>query len=115
MKLSAGIQIVTTVPMLKAPSCGRGDFSCKYSPLDKDIKYAHSTDMASYSTGQVAQQLGIDKKTLLRWLYAGKVAEPKLVKMPASAIRVWTERDLKRAMQFKEQNYRKGRGRKKQT
>jgi predicted site-specific integrase-resolvase len=69
--------------------------------------------MASYSTGQVAQELGIDKKTLLRWLYAGKVAEPKLVKMPASAIRVWTERDLKRAMQFKEQNYRKGRGRKK--
>ena len=69
--------------------------------------------MTSYSTGQVAQELCIDKKTLLRWLYAGKVAEPKLVRAPASAIRVWTERDLKRAMRFKEQNYRKGRGRKK--
>jgi predicted site-specific integrase-resolvase len=70
--------------------------------------------MAAYSTGQVAQKLDIDKKTLLRWIYAGKLAEPKLVKTPASTIRVWAERDLKRAMQFKEQNYRKGRGRKKQ-
>ena len=69
--------------------------------------------MANYSTAQVARKIGVDKKTLLRWLYAGKVAEPKMVKTPASNIRVWTEGDLVRVSRFKEQNYRKGRGRKK--
>lgn len=69
--------------------------------------------MANYSTAQVAKKIGVDKKTLLRWLYAGKVAEPKIVKTPTSNIRVWTEGDLARVSRFKKQNYRKGRGRKK--
>jgi len=68
--------------------------------------------MASYSTVQVARKIGVDKKTLLRWLYAGKIAEPKRVRTPGSIIRVWAERDLERVARFKEQNYRKGRGRK---
>jgi hypothetical protein len=69
--------------------------------------------MASYSTGQVARQIGVDKKTLLRWLYSGKLAEPKIITAPGATIRVWSEADLKRASQHKEQNYCKGRGRKK--
>lgn len=69
--------------------------------------------MTSYSTAQVARKIGVDKKTLLRWLYAGKLVEPKIIRTPASVIRVWSERDLKRAVRHKEQNYCKGRGRKK--
>jgi hypothetical protein len=68
--------------------------------------------MASYSTAHVAATIGVDKKTLLRWLYAGKLTEPKIIRTPASVIRVWSEGDLKRAARHKEQNYRKGRGRK---
>ena len=55
----------------------------------------------------------MDKKTLLRWLYSGKLAEPKIIRTPGATIRVWAEADLKRAARHKEQNYRKGRGRKK--
>jgi len=69
--------------------------------------------MASYSTAQVARKIAVDKKTLLRWLYAGKLAEPKIIKTPGATIRVWAEADLRRAVRYKEQNYCKGRGRKK--
>ena len=69
--------------------------------------------MAMYSTAQVAQKIGVDKKTLLRWLYAGKVSEPRIVRTPGSTIRVWGEADVARVERFKDLNYRKGRGRKK--
>jgi len=71
--------------------------------------------MTEYSTDQVARALGIDKSTLLRWLYSGKLAEPKVVKTPTSKIRVWSEKDLMRAQRYKDANYRKGRGRKART
>ena len=69
--------------------------------------------MAKYSTVQVARKIGVDKKTLLRWLYAGKLAEPKSINTPGVMTRVWTDTDLKRAAVYKQQNYRKGRGCKK--
>lgn len=65
-----------------------------------------------YSTHEVAKAVGVNKSTLLRWLYAGKVREPKMVKTPGAVIRVWSESDLKRALRYKEENYCKGRGRK---
>jgi len=68
--------------------------------------------MTEYSTDHVAKALGIDKSTLLRWLYSGKLSEPKVVKTPTSKIRVWSEKDLMRAQRYKDENYRKGRGRK---
>lgn len=69
--------------------------------------------MSRYSTAQVAAKIGVDKKTLLRWLYARKLAEPKIIRTPGFTIRVWTEADLMRAARYKDQNYCKGRGRKK--
>jgi len=71
--------------------------------------------MARYSTAQVARTIGISKNTLLSWLYQGKISEPKRQKNGGQDIRLWTERDLARARQYKEANYRKGRGRKKKT
>jgi predicted site-specific integrase-resolvase len=68
-----------------------------------------------YSTLQVAKAVAVDKSTLLRWLYTGKIPEPEIVRTPASVIRVWSEADLKRVARYKEQNYRKGRGRKKRA
>lgn len=73
-------------------------------------KYAYSLGM--YSTAQVARLIGVDKQTLLRWMYAGKLSEPRRSEVAGLVVRVWTERDLARARKFKEQNYRKGRGRK---
>jgi hypothetical protein len=68
--------------------------------------------MVSYSTAQVAAEIGISKLTLIRWLVAGKIEEPRRVKQAGVEFRIWTQRDVERVRKFKEANYRKGRGRK---
>ena len=57
--------------------------------------------------------VGVDKQTLLRWLWAGKIPEPKHYGNGGQKIRVWTDRDVARVREYKSENYRKGRGRKK--
>jgi predicted site-specific integrase-resolvase len=69
--------------------------------------------MRTYSTVQVARAVGIDKQTLLRWLWTGKVREPRHRKNGGQDVRIWTELDVERVRKYKEENYRKGRGRKK--
>ena len=71
--------------------------------------------IAVYSTVQVARIIGVNKTTLLRWLYASRVPEPRHVMYAGQDLRMWTEDDLKRAKRYKEQNYRRGRGRKKRS
>ena len=66
----------------------------------------------TYSTGQAAKMLGVNRVTLQRWLIAGRVGEPKKVKMGGVEVRIWTDRDVERVHKFKAANYRKGRGRK---
>ena len=56
--------------------------------------------------------IGVHKNTLLRWLYSGKIPEPKHRGNGGVDIRIWTDRDVKRVRKYKEKNYRKGRGRK---
>jgi site-specific DNA-methyltransferase (cytosine-N4-specific) len=68
-----------------------------------------------YSTAQVARMVGVNKQTLLRWLWAGKIPEPKQHSNGGQKVRLWTERDVERARKYKEANYRKGRGRKKKA
>jgi predicted site-specific integrase-resolvase len=63
---------------------------------------------AIYTTAEVARSIGVDKKTLLRWLYAGKLAEPKeIVTVGSIENRIWSAADLERARQYKEEHYRK--------
>ena len=62
----------------------------------------------AHSTAEAAKAIGVSKKTLLRWLWDGKVAEPKqIVKMGHVDARVWSEKDLARAKKYKEEHYRK--------
>ena len=68
--------------------------------------------MHTYSTAQAARMLDVHKVTLQRWLLDGKVREPKKVRIGNIESRIWTDRDVERVRKFKEQNYRKGRGRK---
>jgi len=70
--------------------------------------------MANYSTAKVAAEVGISKLTLIRWLVAGKIKEPRRVKQAGVEFRIWTQHDVERVRKFKEENYRKGRGRKPQ-
>ncbi len=66
----------------------------------------------TYSTAHAAKLIGVNRVTLQRWLIARRVAEPKKVRMGGVEVRIWTDHDVKRVRRFKEQSYRKGRGRK---
>ena len=68
--------------------------------------------MKDYSTATVASEVGISKLTLIRWLQAGKIREPRRVKQGGVELRIWTARDVERVRKYKLENYRKGRGRK---
>ncbi len=61
----------------------------------------------TYSTAEVARTIGVSKNTLLRWLYAAKLPEPKTQTFAGVESRIWSETDLERAKKFREENYRK--------
>lgn len=61
----------------------------------------------TYSTAEVAAVCEVDKSTLLRWLYLGKLREPGREMVGHVEARIWTAADLERARAFKEQRYRK--------
>jgi excisionase family DNA binding protein len=68
--------------------------------------------MASMSTEEVAQKVGVNRVTLERWLSSGKLPAPKMIRYGKNEFRDWTNRDVERVRKFKQKNYRKGRGRK---
>ena len=72
--------------------------------------------MKRYTTKEVALAIGVGYQTLLRWLYAGKVAEPERMLLGGAILRLRTKADIKRARQYKVKGYdslrsRKGTGR----
>jgi predicted site-specific integrase-resolvase len=69
----------------------------------------------TYSTAEAARRIGINRVTLQRWLIDGRVKEPKKVSMGGVEVRIWTDRDIERVQRFKQENYRKGRGRKRKS
>jgi len=69
-----------------------------------------------YTTKQVAEKIGAGYQTMLRWLYAKKLAEPERLVLGGATIRLWTEADLQRARKYKlggaaKRRSRKGTGR----
>jgi hypothetical protein len=50
---------------------------------------------------------GVDKQTLFRWLWAGKVPEPKQITFGGMSMRVWTAKELERVKEYKKLHYRK--------
>jgi hypothetical protein len=68
--------------------------------------------MAHLSTAEVAKKANIDRATLERWLASGKVGRPKSLRIGQKLFRNWTDADVARVRKFKQENYRKGRGRK---
>ena len=61
----------------------------------------------TYSTLEVAQAIGVDKSTLLRWLYTRKLVEPSRKMIDSVSVRIWSEKDLERAKKHREERYRK--------
>jgi excisionase family DNA binding protein len=68
--------------------------------------------MANLSTLEVARKVGIGRATLERWLSSGKLKAPRTIRFGKSEFRDWTDRDVERVRKYKQESYRKGRGRK---
>ncbi len=68
--------------------------------------------MKTYSTKQVARIVGVNKRTLTRWLRSGKLKEPRRIRGGGIDARIWTAHDVERVRKWKAAHYRKGRGRK---
>jgi DNA-binding transcriptional MerR regulator len=66
--------------------------------------------VASYSTAEAAKAAGVTKRTLLRWLEAGKVNEPRRVTFAGQESRVWSDADLRRLKKYAAENYQEGKG-----
>ena len=59
------------------------------------------------STQEVADKIGVAKRTILRWLYAGKIPEVSRQRIGGIEVRLWSKADIQRARKFKLQNYGK--------
>jgi hypothetical protein len=64
-----------------------------------------------YTTKQVAEKIGAGHQTLLRWLYAKKLAEPERIIFGGQNLRLWTKDDLQRARTYKVKGAAERRGR----
>jgi DNA-binding transcriptional MerR regulator len=57
--------------------------------------------MQGYSTAQAAKIIGVSKNTLLQWLYAGTLDEPKRSTVGGVEWRIWSDSDIERARKVK--------------
>ncbi len=56
--------------------------------------------------------LKIGRQTLHRWMKGEPGLAPRKQKVGGVSIRLWTNSDVERVRKYKQENYRKGRGRK---
>jgi len=52
--------------------------------------------MHHYSTREAAQMLGLDWRTIQRYIADGKIPAPPVQKIGGGKFRAWTERDVER-------------------
>jgi predicted DNA-binding transcriptional regulator AlpA len=73
--------------------------------------------MKQYSTREVAKKLGLDVRSIQRYITAGKIAAPPVQTLGGGKFRVWTEKDIEHVRQLlpKIANGRKTRYKKKQS
>jgi hypothetical protein len=68
--------------------------------------------MKTYSTKETARTLGVHFITLQRWVTKAKVRPSQKIRQNGFTLWRWTEADVEKAKKYKQENYRKGRGRK---
>lgn len=57
--------------------------------------------MRGSSTQEAADEIGISKRQLLRWIYDAKIPEVRRVQLGGIEVRIWTSTDIQRARRFK--------------
>jgi excisionase family DNA binding protein len=65
-----------------------------------------------YTTAEAAGEVGISRATLQEWIRQRKITPPKPTLRGAVGVRLWSQLDVSRLRQAKQDIYRKGRGRK---
>ena len=63
--------------------------------------------MATYSTVQVAEVLGITSDTLHRWIRQGLVKAPSIQSLGGMRVRIWSEEQVEAVRKYKAEHYRK--------
>jgi predicted site-specific integrase-resolvase len=66
----------------------------------------------TYSTEQAAKMAKVHWTTLHRWLRAKKVRPSIAVPLNGRTLWRWTDADVEKVRKYKQEHYRKGRGRK---
>ena len=56
--------------------------------------------MRQYSTREAAQRLGLDWRTIQRYLAAGKIPAPPVQKIGGGKFRAWTAEDIERVREI---------------
>ena len=64
-------------------------------------------------TLEVAKAVGLNLRTLHRWIAEGKVKAPKLIVVHGRTVRLWTQKDITQLREVKKEIYRRGQGKKK--
>jgi excisionase family DNA binding protein len=60
------------------------------------------------TTAQAARALGVSKATLLRWIRSGAIPEPRVVMLGGVKYRLFSDANLKHALQHKRWLHRPG-------
>jgi len=68
--------------------------------------------MKTYSTKEAAERADIHFITLQRWVSDDKVRPSQRIKQNGFTLWRWTDSDVEKVRKYKQENYRKGRGRK---
>jgi excisionase family DNA binding protein len=64
------------------------------------------------TTAEAAEAVGIARHTLQRWIRERSVSAPKATLRDGRGVRLWSDTDVEKLRKYKQENYRKGRGRK---
>ena len=65
----------------------------------------------TYTTREAAAKIGVSRQTLQTWISRGKVPAPNPISLGNTTIRLWSEDDIRRLRQIKQQIYLQAVGR----
>lgn len=79
--------------------------------MAREMRHTYEV-LDSLNTADAAKKIGVALRTLQRWILDRRIKFPNLVVRNGRAVRLWSGTEIERVRKYKQENYRKGRGRK---